>query len=317
MSLTALNTLFVKAQAGLTTPQTALASTDFRQINEGFEITVNHDMNPIKRATATFGQEASVPGMAMADVKINTYIAPTNDSTATNLKCFDYFKASGMGHDMTGVKFHFYPSSSITDQTALTFWSFTGDKATNASFLTKATNSLIDWEINGEIGKPCELNITGKACIPSMPDNTSFMTGAISVVSETIPAVLKASTFNILGQTHKALKFNVKLGNTVELQKDMSSEFGYSGAVITNRESTWTATVYEDPNFVGYDNLHAGTLSTVQCVFGTGTGYKIDVVSGTNKAQVTSVIRADDVGINTLEISGIFIDNDFNLYING
>lgn len=121
----------------------------------------------------------------------------------------------------------------------------------------------------------------------------------------------------VAGSSLRISKFNVDLGNTVQLVKDPSCDSGYLQSMITGRKSKFSATVYQEN--LGSSNplsIMAGpTPGLFQMTWGIA-GSRITLKSGSGKCQITNVKQANDNGLNTFELSGIFIDNDFSLVIN-
>jgi hypothetical protein len=311
-----MDVLLGKLQSALGTKQTSLVNTDFRTIDDTFELTYTQEMVEQALAQGFFGQPQRIKGLCAVDAKVSMPIIPTGTSTEPNVT--DFLKCCGMSYALATSKHTFAPSSDVaTDWKDMTLWKYTGSKVAGESLLTKAHSIMFDAELDFEIGKPAHATFTGKG-VPdgTKPDAASYVSGSLSVLSGAVPAVVKSTAMTIAGYSLNILKANVKLGNEVQLIRSMSDESGYLQSMITGRKSTFTATVYEETPASKnvYDLFSAQTLGNFDLTFGTA-GSRISIVS-TGKSEIIDVKPGNDNGVSTWEISGAFVDNSWTLEIN-
>jgi hypothetical protein len=311
-----MNVLLGKVQSALGTKQSSLAYGDFRTIDDTFELTYNAEMIEQNLAQGFFGQPQTIKGMQSVDCKVSMPIIPTGSTTAPNVH--DFMTCCGMKAELATNLRTYTPSSDVaTDWKDMTLWGYSGSKVTSESLLTKAHSVMFDAELAFELGKPALATFTGKGVPDGKPDSATYVSGTLAVLSGAVPAVLKATTMTVCGYSLNILKANVKIGNDVQLIKSASDNSGYLQSMIAGRKSTWSATVYEETPASKnvFDLLDGQTLGLFQMTFGTA-GSRITVASTAAKCEITSVKTGNDAGINTWEVSGSFIDNDFAIKIN-
>lgn len=315
-----LNVLMYRNQASLGTELTSLGITDSTAVMDGYAVDFLPEFTPLDLATGTFGQQRQVRGAASTDIKVSLPINPTGGTGASLVDPF--FLSSGMGVTTSTNLKTYTPSSDTTGVWKdMSLWSYTGEKTSGATYLTKTHSAMFDWELTGELGKPVMVNFTGKGAVSGDVTSASYPTGVVTIPSTVIPATIKATSMTVAGKAMKLLSFSLSIGNTVSLVKDMSSTWGYSGATITNRESNWKAKAYSQSAaslspFPVMTSDTAAALSDFSVTFGPVAGSRITVSSGTNKSQVTKVTQSEEDGINIFDMEGIFVDNDFSVAIN-
>jgi hypothetical protein len=312
-----LDVLLTKVQSALGTKQTSLTILDSTVVMDGFSMDFNQEFTPIDFATGTLGQQASVKGVASVDIKVDMPLIPTGSTTACTADQF--LQCSGMGV-VTASNLKTYTPSSDTTGTwkDLTLWSYSGEKTAAQALLTTAHSGMFDFALKGELGKPCMISFTGKAATDGTVVSASYPVGAVTIPSMTIPATIKATTMTVGDRSLKVLDFEISMGNTLALIKDMSAAYGYSGCTITKRESKWKARGYAQSaaTLSPYTIMDGPTLGDFTLTFGPTIGSRITVASGTDKCQVTSVKNADEDGIKIWEMEGLFVDNDWSLAVN-
>lgn len=313
-----------------TSPDSLFGASDFLMVADGFSLDVTQEMTAQKYATGIFDQHRSVPGTVSADAKITTYLSANNSNSTgypdAQADAFAiYLLASGMSVAQVGdedsLTRAYWPTSNYTGWNALKLHKYSGDLTAGNSLLTKACGVMFNGVIKGEIGKPISLELTGKGAVSAMPANVDYPGGTFTQLSDVIPAVLKSSAFQIAGGTYKLLTFEWDFGNKIELVKDMTAPFGFGYAEITDRTAKWKVKVYESPYGEGtnpFGAMAAGTVTDIKIVVGTSpteltfkTGY-----GSANQAQITSIKPGNDNGINTWEIDGIVLNNDWAMLVN-
>ena len=93
----------------------------------------------------------------------------------------------------------------------------------------------------------------------------------------------------------------------------MGGKFGYNRATISNiKTATFKATIIAQ-DLIGknpFALLSATATGSFALSYGT-----IAISSGVSGCQITDVQPGNDSGIKTMELSGLFIDNDLTLII--
>jgi len=315
MAYRELDVLLVKTQAAIGTAQESLANTDFMAVDKNFTLDFNQEQATPDMVAGIFGQTQQVPGLYSYDAKITLPIIPTGTSTEPTVGAL--LKASGMTVSTATNKHTYSPSSTYTAWKDVTLWSYTGDKASGDSLLSKAHSCMFDWTLTAEVGQPCMLEFTGRGPAYAIPAAATYVSGSLAPLSAAIPAVLKATTVTIAAQTYKLLKFTTTIGNEVRLLKDPRATGGYFRGDIAKRASKWTATVYQEnlSDLDPHTELNTPSFTSFSITWGTA-GSRIKVAADTNKAQITSVKNVDEEGIKVFELEGIFVDNGFTLVVN-
>lgn len=218
----------------------------------------------------------------------------------------------------TGVTVTFYlrqrrwvPSSWFANWTYLTMWKYTGIHAASSSKVTKVYSILNDATLESEVGKVLAINLTGKGCVDTVPADATYPATAVTVPSETILKMLKASTLAALGQTYSILKFTVATKNAIDLVQSGTAENGYKYADIHDADIEVTMTVYQNTNDP-HTYLKSGAVGSFDIAFGD-TSNKARIYSPNSKFQILSVDSSEDGKINTWDITGKITEHD--LYI--
>jgi hypothetical protein len=312
-----LNLLLGKVQSALGTKQSSLTLSDQRAVEDNFSLDYNPEFEGQNLAQGIFGQPQDVKGTAPIDVKISMPVVPSGTTTAPNVA--DLLKCCGLAQTGPATNmFTYTPSSLITAWSDMTLWGYTGDKTTGNSLLTKVHSVMLNCKLSGELGKPFIAEFTGKGVPDGYPAAASYnATGSITLLSTITPAVIKSTTATIVGLTAlHILKFEVDIGNVVELVKSPSDDSGFIRAIITNRLSKWSCTVLQDA--VSTTNpivqMNTPTLGLLDFIFGTA-GARIEVASAASKCMCTKVKQSVDAGLNTFDLSGTFVDNDYTIKI--
>ncbi len=352
MAYKQLDILFGAAETGLTggpmdislaTP-TALSSpftpastsankANFLQVSDGFSLDIQNEMTAQKFATGAFDQHGSVPGTISAEAKITTYLKSAGRGTADAFAA--YLAACGMaitesaagGEGGSGNPAIYVPSSDYaTAWNPMTLWKYTGETTASGSYLYQANGVLFNGVLKGEIGKRFQLDLTGKGAVNNLPDLATYPTGPFTQLSDVNPSVMKASATTILGATYRMLSFEFDFGNKVELIKDMTATYGFARADITDRAAKWKCKIFESP-YTGEGNTNLYTAMQEQTTFdisfafaltaGFGitisTGYSTTAPLAANAAQLTKVVPGNENALNTWELEGIIVGNNWAL----
>jgi hypothetical protein len=316
-----LNLMLAKTQASLGTKQATLTpSGDGTSCGAEWSMDFVQETTPIDLANSTFGQFQSIVGGAYADIKLTAPIIPTGTAVLPSVDMF--LTASGMARADSGNQRTYTPSSDTTAWKDLTVWKYDGEKTTGKCLLTRAHSAMFDFTVKGSLGGPCMVDFSGRAAVDTTCTPTSYPAGGLNSPASMVVPTIKATDMTVCGLSLKLLDFEIVMGNTLTLIKDMSLQYGYSGTQITDRKSNWKVRAYAINPDVGnpYASMDSTAVNTnlglFQITFGTSADKRVRLYSGANKCQITDIKQADEDGINIWEISGIFKDNDWGLVIN-
>ena len=311
-----LNLLTAKVQSALGSKATP-AAADFITVDDNFSLDYKKEFAEQALAQGIFGNPQAVAGMSLVDVKVTLPIIPTGSATVPNVGGF--LNCCGMVYALATKKHSWAPTSVIaTNWKDMTLWGYTGDKTAGDTIITKAHSVMFDYEISGEVGKPCTITFTGKGVPDGAPAAGTYLTDTIAAISTVPPAVLKNATQTINGLALHILKFSVKGGNDVQMIKNMGDESGNLQSMIVNKKASWSVTAYmEDASSINpTTGMAAGTLATTTIKFGSAADSYISITSGSNKSEIRECKQSVDNGLMVWEITGSFVDNDFTVAIN-
>lgn len=311
-----LKLLTAKVQSALGSKATP-AAADFVTVDDTFELTYKKEFADQALAQGIFGNPQGVAGSSSVECKVSLPIIPTGSATVPTVGKF--LNCCGMVYALATSKHSWAPTSVIpANWQDCTLWGYSGDKTAGDAIITKAHSVMFDYEIAGEVGKPVVCTFTGKGVPDGVPAAGTYLTDSIAAIAGAPPAMLKNATQSINGVTMTILKFSVKGGNDVQLIKNMSDDSGYLQSMITNKKAEWSATVYiEDQSAKNpFTGMAAGTLATTTIKFGNATNYLVSITSGSNKSEIRDIKVGNDNGLQTYEITGTFVDNDFTIAIN-
>jgi hypothetical protein len=309
-----LDVFLAKIQTTRGTAETGLVSTNFATFGATSTLETLFDLAPLEYASGTFGQEQGVVGAARCPITIEVPVIPTASSTEPFVGGF--FKACGM-EVVTATNLHTYsPSSTPANWKDFTIWKYSGDKASGASLLAKASSCMFNVVLTGKLGGPLMAKFTGLGCCPEVPAAASYVSGTLTLPSVP-PAIIKTTTCTILGTSLKCIEFEWDMGNEVVLVPDPSKDYGYLWADIGKRQSKFKAKVVQESHatYNPFTNLAAGTLATTTITFGV-TGSKITLASGASKSQIVACPESDEGGIKLYDLEANLIDNSWSIAVN-
>jgi hypothetical protein len=311
-SFSKLNVLLGKVQASLGTKQASLINTDLRTVGEDFSLDYVRDFKEQGLAQGIFGQPQKIKGMASVDAKVTLPIIPTGSTTVPDVH--DFLTCCGMAYALVGNEHTYSPSSDVeTDWKDMTLWGYTGDKAAARSLLTKAHSFMFDLKLSWTIGEAMMAEFTGKGVPDGIPAPGTYP-ASLGLISTVPPAFLKSTSLNILGGTYCVLKGEITMGNQIELVKCPSADDGFLRTTIKSRISAFALTCYQDMgNEDPLAEMDAETIDALLLTFGVA-GSRISVES--NSAQITACKNGKDGDLNTHEISGYFLNNNWWMPIN-
>jgi hypothetical protein len=308
-----LEVFLAKLQSARFTAEPTMLNTNFGYVGSDAVFNPKFDFFDIDMTTGTFGQEAAVRGKGAVEQTFKMPVIPTTSSTEP--ACGAWLKCCGM-EVTTATSLHTYaPSNTPSAWKDMTVWKYSGDKATGAALLTKASNCMYNVKITGKIGDPLMLEFTGKGVLTAAPAAASYVTGTLTIPA-VAPAVIKTTTMTIAGTTLKCESFDLDAGNEVVLIVDGSLDYGYYSADIGKKAGKWSAKVFQESHatYNPFTNLLAGTLATMTCTFGV-TNSKV-TVNSTSKIQVREAVNSGEGGIAMYDLSGTIVDNDWSIAVN-
>jgi len=312
-------------------PFTDNMSDDFRQVAEGFSVELKVDKTNIKQAVGALGQQRAVIGQIGADVKVTMYPVPMpNTETILDAIC-DFLRCSGMSLSIESgssgymLPFAYRPSSDyVNDWLTMTLNKYTGDKTSLGSYLTRVMGCMFNPTFKAELGKPFVCELTGMGAVPAMPDVATYPTTPITQLSDLIPPSLKFGSFNVYNTAYRLFSLELTLGNKIELVEDMSTAaLGFLYAMIADRASTFKAKIVESPyassgDISPFESLAEGDTFDFTSTFGYANG-RMNLSTGynnPNRAQLTGIKPGNKSGLNTWDIEGLVLDNDWQFLTN-
>jgi hypothetical protein len=314
VALQSLDLALGKVQDTLGTASTGVLSvtSDFLPFDRGFTCTFKQAMQGRDVVNSRFGSQASVPGDAYYEVKgkmpllVDNNVEDQKESALGRLlQC--------SGFESTGVN-TFALSQNTASMKDITVWSYIGaigvSDGKRKGLLSKAHSVMFSPKMTFDNGKYAVVDFDGKGAVLSSPIIADYPSATATISSTTIPTVMSA-TVNLLGKGYLVSKMSVDFGVETTLVKAMSGSFGYDRATISNiKTATFKATIIAqdltDSN--PFSLLSASATGVFSLAFG---GVILD--SGTSGCQITDVSVGNDGGIKTMELSGLFINNDVTL----
>ena len=310
-----LNLLLGKLQSSLGSKQSTLTLTDQRAVEDNFSLDYIPEFTAQNLAQGILGQPQNTKGVTHCDIKVSMPAVPTSVfGTPPNVN--DFLLSSGLKQTAADFPFTYVQSDDIVkDCSALTLWGYSGDKVGANSLLTKTHSAMFDCKISGELGKPCMFEFTGKGAIATTPANASYPSG-MTLLSDSIPVIIKTTEMTVDDITLKILKFDVTIGNVIEMVKDASQDYGYVQSTIVGRSVKFTAQVLQEDLGTSENNsikkMDDQTTGDFGITFGDSV-YSISINSASGKCHITSVKQAAEAGLNVFDISGVFINNDLQI----
>jgi hypothetical protein len=316
MALSKLSIMLAKTQGTLGTGETSLTVSDYVKVDQEFKITPKIEMYTPNTTKGIFGQDASIPGKAMAEVEVSMDIS-TGPAVPSVVK---FLKACNLKDTVASNKHTFTPINdrcALSGTSDLTMWKYDGTKCpTSSSLLTKAQNVTLNCSIDFKNGEPAKIKFTGMGVLPAMPLSADYPTGALVQDAGVIYPVMSLSNVTLFGYSSPKIKeATFDLGADVKLIDDLSSLYGYRYADVRDFKSKMKVTMYVDPANVTNPNTQwvNGTIGSLQLTYGPA-GSRFTISS--TKAQIMNVdiTPSDGVDVYTLDIN--FVDNDFSLIVN-
>jgi len=314
-----LNVLLGRVQAVMGVEETVpVGATDFRTVEDSFSLDFVPTFGPQALSQGIFGQPQTVKGVAECNAKISMpAIAISSFITPPTVQ--DFLGCSGIKLTPEFFPLTYVQSSDIVGECKdMTLWGYTGDKTASSTLLTTAHSCMFDCKIAGELGKPLFFEFTGKGAVGDneYPYASTYPTG-MPLLSSIVPAVIKATLMTVGGISLKVIKFDVIIGNKVEMVKDASKWYGHSQAMIVGRDVKFTAQVLQTSLGTVSSNpiekMDGQTLGDFSIQITPAAPNSITIASASGMCSITAVKQAADAGLNVFDISGTFINNDLKI----
>ena len=319
-SFTKLNILLAKVQESPGTKQATLTDDDFVTVGDDFALDFKEDFKEQNLAQGILGQPQRIKGVQTIDVKVNMPVIPIKyteyPSTLPNIT--NFLRCAGMKYSQANPAIHtFVPSSDEDgDYKDMTLWGYTGNKTTGRCMKTMVHSVMFDCKLAWTIGEAMMAEFTGKGVpdgIPESPSEYPFGHSEPPLLSLVPPAFLKATSLSVLGSDYSILKGELTIGNQIELIKHPGEISGFKRAVIKGRTSTFSLSVYQNSGEADpIADMDGEVIDALLLKFGA-IGAEIQISS--SKAAFHDVKNGKDGDLNTHEIAGYFVDNDFAIDI--
>jgi len=313
---TALSQVMAKLQATFGTKESTLAASDAAEVMEGSKFSFTPNAAAVKLLGAGFSQNPSVIGPSIGDL---TLVYPMRTGGVADsvgqwdipLQCCGYSKTESTANIYT-----FAPSSLQSVWKDCTIEGFSGNRDTAKSFKRVIYNCMFNYKITLDFKAEepiAKIEFTGKGVYDAAASLATQYTITKSVASI---LALKGLTINVFGDTDYDLCL-FELDGGVEVVGPMlkptdSHGLGYMG--IKQMLPKWRLVAYKDSDTVPETTYHAGTAGTLSLSWGACPN-KTTIASGASKAQITGIQDGDQDGAETVELSGIFLDNSLSIVV--
>jgi hypothetical protein len=271
------------------------------------------------------GALASVPGDAFYEVKgkmtLQAGIGTSETAIGKLLKCSGFTGPTSFSSSSPAT-YSFSPLAAVGN---IDLFAYTGkiaqDIDTNA-LVSKAKSVVFAPKMTFEHGKFGVVDFDGKglaAALPAIGKYPDTENSAATISHSKYPIGLSVTVL-IGGVEYMLTKLDIDFGVELALVKSMKAAFGYDSVMISNAKPvTFKASIMTaDLSTITANNpftlIDSATTSNFELTYGT-VGSKVSVKSGTNKCQITDAVPGNNGGIKTLELTGIFLDNDITIAI--
>lgn len=310
----ALQQVLGQLQSAFGTAETDLSAADILEVLEGAKIGFSPNSTPVNLLGAGFSQNASVIGPATGDITMSFPLRTGGIADSTG-QWTGPLQCCGLKSVEATDVYTYTPTSLQSEYKDMTIWGFSGSKDTTESFKRVIHSCMfnakftLDFRPEEAYGK---VEFTGKGVF----DLAATLASQVSPTKSTASILpIKGATINFLGDTDlDLLLFELDIGNEIVVVPKPSVATGLGYSLISKRISKWNAIVYKDGDANPMTTYAAGTLGTISISWGAKPN-KITIATGASKAQITEINDGDQDGIETDELAGIIIDNNFTVAI--
>lgn len=289
----------------------ALTNTDYADVEDGANLENDMQMDAVTAAEGMFGQPQQIPGMIPATANLPYILRSRGDNSPGYWSL--PFQCCGMAEDVLSKVYTYDPTSLRTEWKDGTLWHYTGTQASSGALLEKASSMMFDAEITLTPGKVGRIVFTGKGAHSGA---ATAATQPTCTRSTQLATALLGTTVSIMGYAYKFTEMKIKIACNPDTTIDVAATYGVGRALPTDMKITWSAKLYAvvPGSADAFTQLIAGTKAAFSVMWGTAPN-KFTISSPNNKAQITSRKKSDQNGITTLDLEGIFVDNDFRLVV--
>lgn len=310
----ALSQVLVKEQATFGTAETTLDNTNAAEV-ESPKLTIGTRVRKMALVSGGFSQQRSIIGPREASVSM-VYPFRTGNAEASFGAIASAIKACGFKEtlsdtddDSSNDRAIYTPSNKQSEWKDLTVWGYSGNADTSGALLRKIANVMGNGKITLDFNSGVALfNFDGKGIL--IAEDAAATQASITPSAIVCPSLV-GSTINFFGDTdYDLISLEFDFGQEVTVTAaPQTATTGLGQSYISKRLITWKAKVYKDTSAIPVTTFHAGTTGPISVAWGTAPN-KWTV--STNKAQIDEPPQdSDENGIETFDLSGICVDNDF------
>ena len=286
----------------------ALDADDFADVEEGASLENDLQMDTVTSAEGQFGQVAQVPGEMPGSATLPYIMRSSGDDDPGYWS--KPFQCCGFKESVSTKVYDYDPTYTRSEWKDGTCWHYTGALGASQALLEKGQNLMGDFEITLTPGKVARIAYTmrgqheGVATAATQPSVTRATQAATALLGATV---------SIMGYAYKFLELKITGNHEVDPTKDPAATYGIGRTLPSDLKIAWTAKLYAvlPSEADAFTQLVAGTNAAFSVAWGTAPN-AFTVSSPNDKAQIVSRKKSEENGITTLDLEGIFVDNDFN-----
>lgn len=309
----ALSQVLVKEQATFGAAETTLDNTNAAEV-ESPKLTIGTRVRKMALVSGGFSQQRSIIGPREASVSM-VYPFRTGNAEASFGAIASAIKACGFketlsdtDEDSSNDRAIYTPSNKQSEWKDLTVWGYSGNADASGALLRKIANVMGNGKITLDFNSGVALfNFDGKGIL--IAEDAAATQASITPSAIVCPSLV-GSTINFFGDDYDLISLEFDFGQEVTVTAAPQTETtGLGQSYISKRLITWKAKVYKDTSAIPVTTFHAGTTGAISVAWGTAPN-KWTV--STTKAQIDEPPQdSDENGIETFDLSGICVDNDF------
>jgi hypothetical protein len=298
-------------QSAFGSATTALTASDFLDVEDGADLENALTPEEVTSAEGKFGQRPRVIGDMSSTCTLPMIMRTNGDNDPGYWS--KPFKCSGMKETPSSKVYTYSVTSLRTDWKDGTLWHYTGSQVASGALLEKASNVITEWEITLTPGKVAKISFSGVGAHSGAP---TAATQPTPTNNTTVAKAVLAATITLMGYAYKPLEIKIKATREMQSTVDASATYGHGRSMPGDLKITWTAKLYAvlPSETDAFTQLLAGTLGAFSVMWGTAPN-KFTISSPNTKAQIISRKKSDQNGITTIDLEGIFVDNDFQIVV--
>jgi hypothetical protein len=308
-----LDQVLLKLQTTFGTAEGSLTTTDVAEIMEGGVVGFTPNTTAIRLLGSGFSQNASVVGPSVGELTLRYPLRSGGNGDPGQwtlpLQCCGWKES-----DAADV-YTYEQTSKMSEFKDATVWGYTGNRDTSKSLKRIISNTMYNAKFILDF-RPAEavayVEFTGQGVYSGAPSAATQL--AITKDTTSINA-LKGVTLNFFGDTdYDPLLLEFDLGRVVSVTTDGTDSTGLGFGIVSDGSATWHAIIYKSVDALAETAYANGTTGTISVSWGTEPN-KITLATGASKAQITEVSDAEEGEVETYDLTGIIIDNDFSVEV--